>query len=372
MAAEKESEILHELSSWGKGKFFEEREVRQVRERLSGRLPLLVIKDTEKNRQIAGFWRIPGTSVRVSPEGDIFYPVWRERVRINKPELYLPCSSLPRGWTLERLLASRRRPISEIIFYQVKKDGGSVEAAIRSMDHILERYSQEEREVKQVLAIRNQVARARQVLMETKGVSKEEFEEGFEILYRQTLALMEEWGLNRAALSLKKDIARLLERASTGRNGLERRNPLAVLKRLEAAEKRIEYRVSEMGFVRDKFLVNRAGLLAQREKDRRILTEVLHQFTSGLAGHEAFKKGETTSLQRGILLGMAGNLIYKLEQVRVKPYKPAAVEIIKQVWRLQEIIKSGNYQEAKEIFVQASERTKKILNEFTLSQGLCL
>jgi len=366
MPAEKESRILSELSSWDEGKFLEEREVNQVRERLSGRLPLFVIKDTEKNREIAGFWRIPGTSIRVSPEGDIFYPVWRERVRINKPELYLPCSSLPRGWTFERLLASRRRPISEVIFYQVKKDDGSVEAAIRSMDHILERYGQGEIEVKQVLAIRNQIERARQVLQETKGVSKEEFEEGFDNLYRQTLRLMEELGLNQAALSLKKDIARLLEEASTGRNGLERRNPLVVLKRLEAAEKRIEYRVGEIGFVRDKFLANKAGLLAQREKDRGLLNEAVHQFTSGLAGHEAFKKGETTDLQRGILLGVVGSLIYKLEQVRVKPYKPLAVEIIGQLTLAREEMKKGNYQTAKEILVHAGEKAKNVLDKFVL------
>ena len=345
------------------------RELLQVRERIKGeRLPLFVIKSNEQNERISRMWRIPGTSVRVSPEGDIYYPVWRERVRINKPELYAPCSNLPAGWTFERLLASQRRPISEVVFYQVKKDGGSVEAAIRSMDHVLENYVDQGKEIEQVKKVKSQINQAIKVLQETKGVSKEEFEEGFDNLYRQTVRLMEDLGMKRASSALKKDIDRLLTFASTGRDKLGRKNQLVVLRRLEAVEKRVEYRLNEIEFVKGKFLVNKTGLLAQRGKDREILAEAVHQFTSGLASHEAFKKRETTVLQRGILLGKVGTLIYELRQVRVKPYKTVVVALVEQLARSREMIKEGNYLAAKENFVLASERAKKVLDEFTLPQ----
>jgi len=347
------------------------RELLQVRERVKGeRLPLFVIKSNEQNERISRMWRIPGTSVRVSPEGDIYYPVWRERVRVNKSELYAPCSNLPAGWSFERLLASRRRPISEVVFYQVKKNGGSVEAAIRSMDHVLENYVDQGKETEQVKKVKSQINQAIKVLQETKGVGKEEFEEGFDNLYRQTLKLMEDLGMKRASSALKKDVDRLLTFASTGRDKLGRKNQLVVLQRLEAVEKRVEYRLNEIEFVKGKFLVNKTGLLVQREKDREILAEAVHQFTSGLAGHVAFEKGETTDLQKGILLRVVSNLIYQLGQVRVKPYKPVAVEIIGQLVLAREEMKKGNYQVAKGIFDQASERAKKVLDEFTLPQDV--
>ncbi|MBI4999845.1 hypothetical protein HZB97_03690, partial [Candidatus Gottesmanbacteria bacterium] len=211
-------------------------ETLQVRERIrGGRVPLFIIQRTERNLRIAQMWRLPGTSVRVSSEGDIYYPVWRERSHVLKPELYAPCSKLPRGWILGRLLASKRRPISEVGFHQVKKDGGAVEAGIRSMDHVLERYQNKGKELEQVRAVREQIAQATAALQKTQGVSREEFEEEFGGLYQQTLGLMETCGMKRARLALKRDIERLLEEAATGKDRTGRRNPVAMMKKLEAA-----------------------------------------------------------------------------------------------------------------------------------------
>jgi len=328
-------------------------EILQVQERLRGeRLPLFVIKVNERNGRIAKMWRIPGTSVRVSPEGDIFYPIWRERARILKPEDYAPCSDLPAGWTLERVLKSKRRPISEIIFYQAKKDGGGVDTAIRAMDHVLEKFGNKGKELAQVEQIEVQIKRALQVLQETKAVPPEEFESGFEILYCQTLELLETSGMSRAASALKKDIARLLEEASAGKDRLGRRNPVAMLKKLEAAARRVSFRRNEADFVVAKFEAMKAGLIEVKEHDLRIISNLRHEMEIGLATHEAFKfpdKG-TTARQRGILVGKIGSLIYQLEQVKVKPYKPVAVEAIKELKEAQNLVREGDYQRAKEIF----------------------
>jgi len=328
-------------------------EILQVQERIRGeRLPLFVIKIDERNEKIAKMWRIPGTSVRVSPEGDIFYPIWKERARILKPELYAPCSELPRGWSLERLLKSQRRPISEVIFHQVRKDGGGVDTAIRAMDHVLEKYEDRGKELAQVEQVEAQIKRAILVLQETEGVPREEFEQGFEILYRQTLELLERSGMSRAASALKKDIARLLEEASTGKDRLGRRNPTAMLKKLEAAARRVSFRRNEADFIIAKFEAMKAGLIGLKEHDLKIISNLRREMKVGLAAHQAFKFPEegTTDRQRGILVGKIGSLIYQLEQVKVKPYKPVAVEAIRRLKEAQRFVGEGDYQKAKEIF----------------------
>lgn len=342
-------------------------ELLQVRERVrGGQLPLFVIKDDEKNRGIAGMWKIPGTSVRVSPEGDIYYPVWRERSRVNKSELYYPCSKLPQGWTFERLLASKRRPISEVVYYSVSADDGSVEAAIRNMDHILEGYLERGKELEQAKEVKAQISQAMRVLRETVGVPEEKFERGFTDLYGQTLRIMERSGMAKAASALKRDIARLLSEASAGRDRIGRRNPIGLLKKLEAAIVRVEYRLNEVGFVIVKFETNKKGLIAQREKDRGILEEARHDLSIGFASHEAFhSQRETTGMQKGILKGKIGTLIYKLRQVKVKAYKPVVKEVGGELQEARERVDRGDYSGASEIFEKALEKVSQILDRFT-------
>ena len=342
-------------------------EILQVGERIRGvRLPLFIIQLNTRNEQVSQMWHIPGTSVRVSRDGDIFYPSWVERAQILKPELYAPCSDLPRGWTLERLIASQRRPISEVVFHQVKKDAGSVETAIRITDHVLEKFSNKGKELEQVEAIRAQIEQARQVLSETQGVSREEFEDGFEFLYKQTLELMEISGMRRAKSALKKDVERLLEGASIGKDRLNRRNPMAMLKRLDAAARRVEYRWNEAGFVVEKFSAMKAGLIEQRNNERQRLEQLRHELNVGLAAHQVFKIPEkgTTSIQKAILMGKIGTLIYSLEQVRVKPYKPVARQAVEGLKGTLVMMREGNYQGAKEIFQQVLQRTSEILTRF--------
>lgn len=335
------------------------------REKLSGVAPLLVMKDSERNREILGMWKIPGTTIRVSKDGDIFYPVWRERTRINKPELYIPVSKLPRGWSLERLLKARKeRLISEVIFYQVKKEGGSIEAAIRSMDHVLEQYEGTGKEMGQIVAIRRQIERAMEVLENSVGVSEEEFEDGFWRLCRQTEEIMENLGMEKAVLALKKEIDLLLKGASTGRDRTGRKNYLAVQKRLQAASRRVEYRASEIGFIVDKFRANKLGLLAERERERTALREIKEKigFPSGILSHEAFKTGKTIYSQKGILVGIIGTMIYRLETViKVKPYKTLALDIGKRLGNAIEKIRAEDFPGAKEILVKVDEEIKEAL-----------
>lgn len=348
------------------------REMLQVKERLKGeRLPLFVIKDTEQNRRAAEAKPLPGTLVKVSQEGDIFYPVWHERTRILKPELYLPCSKLPRGWSFERLLASKRRPISEIVFHQVRKEGGAVETAIRNMDDILEKFQVGGKELEQVRAVRVQIARAVGVLERTTGVSRKEFDEGFGILYRETLELMEACGMEGATSTLKRDIGRLMDEASTGKDRLDRRNPTAMLKKLQAAARRVEFREAETGFVAVKFLAMKKGLETQRDNERVLLGQTGHELGVFFL-HQAFKfpEKEVPKSQEGILIGKLGTLIYRLGHSLVKPYKTVALEAAERLKVAQEKLKSGNYQDAREVVGAVLKKISLILISATnSSQG---
>lgn len=339
----------------------------QVRERMKGeRLPLFLIKISEENEKISRMWRIPGTLVRISTKGDIHYPVWVERSRISDPENYVSCSKLPRGWTLTRLLGSQRRPISVIVFHQVKKDDGAVETAIRAMDHVLEKFQNKGKELEQVDQIDAQITQVIRVLQETEAVPREEFERGFEILYRQTLELLEKSGMGRSVLALKKDIERLLAQASTGTDRLGRRNPMAMMKKLEAAAKRVSYRRNETGFIVAKFEAMKAGLLVQREKDREILSQARHELSIGFASHEVFKyPGRPISrTQKGILSGMIGTLIYRFDLTKVKCYRSVASEAIEELKKAREMVKEENFAAASAIFRRVLEETSQISDRF--------
>ncbi len=337
----------------------------KARERVKGVSPLFIIQRTERNTQIAQMWHLPGTSVRVSPQGDIFYPVWRERSYIIKPELYFPLSKLPGGWTFARLLDSKRRPISEVIFHQVKKDGGAVEAGIRNMEHVRDRYRDKGKELEQIGLVREQVDKVMTALQETRGIPKKDFEEIFRNLYQQTLELMEKSGMRRARSALKRDIDLLLEEASQGKDRADRRNPVAMMKKLEAVVRRIEYRFHETGFIVGKFEAMRTGLVDQRTKDRDIFQRTREELKLALI-HEAFrfpKKG-TDKRQKGIIMGKTGTLIYRLGLTRVKGYRPIAVAAAQKLERAKEMVREENYQEAKEVFDEVLNEVSSVLDKF--------
>lgn len=337
----------------------------KVRERVRGSLPLFIIQRTERNTEIAKMWRLPGTSVRVSPQGDIFYPVWRERSFIIKPELYFPLSKLPWGWTFARLLDSKRRPISEVIFHQVKKDGGAVEAGIRNMDHVIKRYRDEGKELEQIGLVREQIDKVTNALQETRGIPREDFEEIFRNLYQQTLELMEKSGMRRARSALKRDVDLLLEEASKGKDRGDRRNPGAMMKKLEAAAKRVEYRFHETGFIVGKFEAMRIGLIDQRMKDRNILQRTRDELKLALI-HEAFKFPEkgTDKRQKGTIMGKTGTLIYRLGLTRVKGYRPIAVAAAEKLEGAKEMVGKENYQEAKKVFDEVLNEVSSGLDKF--------
>lgn len=333
------------------------------------RLPaLLIIKETEFHERVENLPRLARTEVKYDEYGNIYYPTWRERTRVLKPEIYESRSKLRRGWSLEKTLRlAPRKPISEKVYHQVKKDEGSVEVAIRNMDHILAGYQVEGEEVEEIKILQGQINQALDVLFEYPSqINPEEFEEGFEDLHQETVRILEDLGMNNVILEVKKQLADLVDRGTRGKDWLERRNPRAMLLILEAGLKRVERRRRTMRFIRDKFEPMKGALIRERDESREILQEIQKEMgREGLAGHVLFSHPERgdTPLQRGVIRTRLDTTIRRLSQIKLKPYRPVAKELIDRLKRAQALVGEGKYRKANEIFVKARAETEAVLGD---------
>lgn len=336
--------------------------------------PLLIRRGTEEYRRIKALPGL-GRGIKYDDEdGTIHLSIWREIRQVSEPEKYDPISKLRKGWELEPTLRiGPKKSIAEPVFHRIEGDGGSVETAIRNVDHVLDKYRFDDedlgKEVKQVRVLQNQVNQALDVLAECSGpISSEEFDEGFDILHTQTLRILSELGMEKVILEVKKQLNDLVERGTRGKNGLDRRNPQAMLWILEAAQKRAEWRMETIRAIRRKFIPMQAVLTEEREQSREILKDVQKEMgNAGLAGHEVFirhpEKG-TTPLQRGVLKSKLETTIRQLLQIKLKPYRPVAQELIDCFKRAQSLVEEGKYREAKKIFDSAQEKATAVLDEY--------
>lgn len=331
------------------------------------RAPLLIIKDSEINRQIREFPRLYGTEVRFGLDGTIYYPTWRERVRVLKPDIYSSLSKLPQDWTTERMLVTiRRRPIVEMVYYQIRKEGGSVEAAIRSVGHVLRKYTVKRgEEVVELALIRGQITQALEVLTQFPSREcPEEFEQAFDDLHERTVEILRKLGMERKTKQVKKQLAVQTAKGTRGKDRLGRRNPQAMLMTLDSALAKAEMRETTINFIRTKFTAMRVALTDERRRSRGIFGEVSKEMSlRGLAGHGVFRYPErgTTPRQVGILKGKIGITIRELNLIKLKPYEPVAEEAIKQLTEAQKLIGEGRYQEAGEIFTGVRPKVDEVL-----------
>jgi len=275
-----------------------------------------------------------GSDVKYDVEGNIFYPVWHE-VKTEKvgPGNYSLLSKKPfdESWYLSLGLKTKRTIGLKI--HKITKDGGSVEAAIRSVDHILK--SKLEKEKPQVNGVKRRVDELLDLFSDFSNISNEELQNSQE----KTCQLLENLGFDpdKIILEERKRMINWLVKASGGKDILGRRNLLITTMALEASYRRaIEFGLG-IGEAVSKFTRMREALIFERNFSResfKYAEEWLkHQ---RLPSHYLFKYPEKSRQNIGVVKGILRKISQEVGLPHVKPYKPAGMEV-KQI--LDEITK---------------------------------
>lgn len=206
---------------------------------------------------------------------------------------------------------------------EITKDGGSVEAAIRSVEHALE--TEFKREKPQMEMVKGRVGELFDLFADPSTVTDEQLEEA----QRETYNRLAQVGFNPETVILeeKRRMASWLTKASGGRDSLARRNPLIIAMALEAANRRAIEREQGVGETVSKFVRMREALRFERAFSRGILGEVAQRLESqSMPGHYLFKYPERPAQNVGIVSGILNTMCWQLTQPHTKPYRPAGME----------------------------------------------
>ena len=202
-----------------------------------------------------------GSDIRVDFEGNIFYPTWRQvkREKINPGDYdLLSHKGIRPGIYLNFPLATKRP--YELCVHQIKKDGGSVEAGIRSMEHVIE--AEINKEAPQAKIVRERIDQLFDLFSNFSSLT----EEDFEIIQGETYALLVRVGLNPETVILeeKQKIAHWLIKGSSGKDSLTRQNWLISTMALQAAYHRTIKRELGINQTLSKFIKMREALILAR------------------------------------------------------------------------------------------------------------
>jgi len=265
-----------------------------------------------------------GSDVFYNNQGDIFYIIWRD---LKKAPSFLEYTLITRLHPQADIYAphSRFQRFKEKIVCQVSKDEGSVEAAIRSMDHILE--EEQGREMFQAKA----VGRRAFELLDLFTISFSEItEEQFKQEQEKTIALLAQVGFNpdKVVNREKSKIGHWIVKGSFGQDSLGRRNKLISVMALQAAYRQaIERQKGVGGHIIGKFMRMREALIFEREFSRTIFEDVADRLRpEAMPSHQFFKYPyrPVDERQFNIVKGLLGTMQFQLEQPRVKTYRTIA------------------------------------------------
>lgn len=268
--------------------------------------------------------RLYGSDAVVDFGGNIFYPTWRQvkRTEVGSEDYSLLSRKregeetyLARGLVTKRPHEQRTNKIT--------KDGGSVEAAIRSVEHALE--TELKREEPQMEMVRGRVGELFDLFADPSTVTDEQLEEA----RRETYSRLAGVGFDpeKVILEEKQRMASWLTKASGGKDSLARRNPLIIAMALEAANRRAIKRELGIGKTVSKFVRMREALRFDKAFSRGILGEVAQRLEpQSIPGHYLFKYPERPAKNVGIVSGILNTMRWQLIQPHVKPYRPAGME----------------------------------------------
>lgn len=308
-----------------------------------------------------------GSDVQVDSKGNIFYQTWRQvqRERVV-PEAFSLLSRTRMGE--ETYLAQRlvtKKPC-ELRTNQITKDGGSVEAGIRSVEHGLA--TELGKEKGQIGMVRERAGELFDLFADFSAVTDDQLEE----IQLETYRRLTKVGLDPRTIMLeeKRRMTIWLAKASGGRDILQRKNFLISMMAVEAANRRAIEREQGIGEAASKFARMREALRFARGFSREIFTEVKERLEpQGMPAHYLFKYPNRPANNVGITKGMINHMIWQLTQPPVKPYRPAGelagfflgmiVDLLEQD-RREEIVKRGIFVEGN-LFEEARDILEEVL-----------
>ena len=303
-----------------------------------------------------------GSDVRFDSKGNIFYPTWRQVKRETVgPEDYSLLSKKRRKeeiYLAQRLVT--KKPY-ELRIHQVTKDGGSVEAGIRSVEHVLA--TELKREKPQTEMVKGRINELFDLFVDFSSVTDEQLEEA----KRETYSRLAQVGFDpqKAFLEEKRRMANWLIKASGGKDSLERRNRLIIMMALEAAHRRAVRREQGIGETVSKFARMREALRFERAFSREISEEVRQRLEpQRMPAHYLFKYPEKPPQNVGSVKGVLNTMCWQLTQPHVKPYRTAstkAKEVLEEVVDLLKENRRGEIVE-RNLFGQARCMLEEVLN----------
>src|SRR3989344_5028295 len=271
-----------------------------------------------------------GSDVYYDAEGNIFYRTWRDlpRERFLQTKYVLDSRLPPQADIYAPHTRYHDRKVMKI--HQVTKDDGSVEAAIRSIDHTLEGERGKERDQAEAVKYR-----ATELLDLFGGKSFTEMSQNeFETERDKTYALLARVGLNPEAVvnQLKQRMSKWLIKGSFGRDSTGRRNRLITTQALSAAHRRAMMRERGIGGpIIGKFVEMREALTFEREFCRTIFQDVAARLRpETMSSHMLFKYPAKPPANVGVVRGMLHTMCFQLGLPHVKTYRTIGrqVEVI--------------------------------------------
>lgn len=286
-----------------------------------------------------------GSDILYDSEGNLFYYTWRDMPEFGLPqsEQYINISKMHPSADISAP-HTRYTDKESMIIHQVIKDGGSVEAAIRAMDHILTGIRGKEKP--QIQAIKE---RASELFDVSSTNFSELTEEDFVNAREKTFQILKSVGFNPAKVydAEKVRIAYWLPKGSFGKDSQNRRNYLIAVGALAASYRRAIVRQKSLNKITCKFVTMREALILEREFSREIIQSVICRLEpNALPSHVIFKKPDQKPQNVGPVLGLLRTSIFQLRQPHVKPYRTIGRQANK---ILNEIINLVNNNQRKEI-----------------------
>lgn len=304
-----------------------------------------------------------GSDVRYDSEGSIFYPTWHQEKREEvKPETH---SLLSRKRVRGEVYLAQRLVTKQLYgrrINTVTKDGGGVDVAIRSFEHVLE--SEAEEEMPQMGMVRGRIGELFDLFGDFSSVTEDQLKDSTNVTYDRLARA----GFDPETVHLeeKTKMGYWLIKGSGGKDSLKRRNRLITIMALEAANRRAVERMQGIGAVMAKFVRMREALRFEREFCREIFTEVMDRLAlQAMQSHYLFRYPDKPSQNAGIVRGILNTLYWQLTQPHVKPYRFAGMEARKILGeavdllgedRRREIVERSLFEQARSILESALTR----------------